>query len=83
MPDAIRILTLNAIKVCAAIAPWLAAMYMFYWLDSSGTWTSDTPHRGKLSVVILGTGMLLSFLVYSYFFRSKAERPASQEERAP
>jgi hypothetical protein len=42
-------------------------MYAFYWLHSSGTWTADTPHRGKLSVIILGTGMLLSFLVQSHF----------------
>ena len=49
------------------MAPWVCAMYAFYWLDSSGTWTADTPHRGKLSVIILGTGMLLSFLVQSHF----------------
>jgi hypothetical protein len=42
-------------------------MYLFYWLDSSGTWTSDTAHRGKLSVVILSAGMALSFLVWSHF----------------
>ena len=42
-------------------------MYLFYWLDSSGTWTPETPHRGKLSVVILGTGMALSFLAWSIF----------------
>ena len=41
-------------------------MYTFYWLDSSGTWTAETPHRGKLSVVILGAGMALSFLLWSW-----------------
>lgn len=40
-------------------------MYFFYWLDSSGTWTPETAHRGKLSVIILGSGMLLSFLAWS------------------
>lgn len=49
-----------------ALAPWLASMYVFYWLESSRTWTSDTPHRGKLSVALLGGGMMLSFLVRSY-----------------
>ena len=46
--------------------PWLAAMYGFYWLDSSGTWTPETPHRGKMSVMILGSGMLLSFLLHTW-----------------
>lgn len=39
-------------------------MYAFYWLDAHA-WTIDTPHRGKLSVMILGAGMLLSLLLYS------------------
>ena len=41
-------------------------MYAFFWLDSSGTWTSETPHRGKMSVAILGAGMLASFLLWSW-----------------
>lgn len=49
-----------------ALAPWLASMYVFYWLESSRTWTGETPHRGKLSVALLGGGMILSFLVRSY-----------------
>jgi len=59
----------NAFKFAIAAAPWLAAMFLFWWLDSSGTWTSDTPHRGKLSVAILSAGMVLSFLLWSHFAR--------------
>ncbi|MEM6512701.1 MAG: hypothetical protein AAF660_06795 [Pseudomonadota bacterium] len=44
--------------------PWIVSMYAFYWLDAHA-WTIDTPHRGKLSVMILGAGMLLSLLLYS------------------
>lgn len=55
------------LKVALALTPWIIAMYVFYWLDSSGTWTSETPHRGKASVLILGTGMAMSFLLHSYF----------------
>ncbi|MEM9533395.1 MAG: hypothetical protein AAGA23_20910 [Pseudomonadota bacterium] len=54
-----------------ATVPWLLAMYLFYWLDSSGTWTVETPHRGKLSVMILGTGMLLSFFAHSLLLRKR------------
>ncbi len=48
-----------------AAVPWILAMYLFFWLDSSGTWTTETPHRGKLSVMILGAGMVATFLLYS------------------
>lgn len=58
-------LALRTSGVAIALVPWLIAMYVFYWLDSSGTWTSETPHRGKISVVLLAGGMLLSFLLYS------------------
>lgn len=49
--------------MAAALVPALAAMYAFYWLDASGTWHRDTPHRGKLSVLLLSSGIALSFVV--------------------
>ncbi len=49
--------------------PWVAAMFGFYWLDASGTWTPDTPPRGKMSVALLATGMILSFLAVSRLTR--------------
>jgi hypothetical protein len=51
--------------------PWLLAMYVFYWLHARGTWTADTPHRGKLSVALLASGMLLSFLIQSWFSKRR------------
>jgi len=69
MPSPLKSRTLHALKVAIAFSPWLAAMYVFYWLDYSGTWTSETPHRGKISVAILAIGMLSTFLVHSYFAR--------------
>jgi len=67
MPGLLKSRSLHALRVAVAFSPWVASMYLFYWLDSSGTWTSETPHRGKISVVILAIGMLLSFLVHSRF----------------
>jgi len=69
MPNSVKSKALQALRILIAFAPWVIASYLFYWLDSSGTWTSDTPHRGKISVAILASGMLLSFLVHSYFTR--------------
>lgn len=72
MPNALKAKTAHVLKFAIAFTPWLVAMYLFYWLDSSGTWTSETPHRGKISVALLVLGMSLTFLIRSYF--TKRER---------
>lgn len=61
------------LNIAVAFTPWVFAMYLYYWLDSSGTWTSDTLHRGKISVAILGAGMALSFLVWSHFAKRESK----------
>ena len=61
----------KALKLLIAFTPWVLACFAFYWLHTSGTWTGDTPHRGKMSVTLLGTGMVLSFLIQSRFISSK------------
>ena len=60
----------HAIEVVIAFTPWLISMYLFYWLDSE-IWTSETAHRGKMSVAILAIGMGLSFLIQSRFTERK------------
>ena len=67
MPQWIRSRVGRILRIMVALTPWLLSMYFFYWLDASGTWTSETPHRGKLSVAILASGMGLSFLLQSWF----------------
>jgi uncharacterized membrane protein YGL010W len=42
-------------------------MFLLYWLEYGQIWTTETAHRGKISVAILLIGMGLSFLVHSYF----------------
>ncbi len=71
MPTSLQTQIHSALKIAIAFVPWVAAMYVFYWLDSSGTWTAETPHRGKISVALLGAGMALSFLVWSHFARQQ------------
>jgi len=71
MPDSLKIRIRNALKLAIAFTPWLVSMYVFFWLHHSEIWTSETPHRGKISVAILGTGMLLSFLLHSHFSRGQ------------
>ena len=66
MPNRLKAKGRHAIECVLALAPWVISMYVFYWLESSGIWTSETPHRGKLSVALLAIGMLASFLLHSY-----------------
>ena len=55
------------LEIAIAFTPWLISMYVLYWLNYGGIWTSATAHRGKISVAILAVGMGLSFLVHSLF----------------
>lgn len=59
------------VRLAVTLTPSLLAMYTFYWLDTSGTWTTDTPHRGKMSVALLTAGLVLSFVVYSRLARGQ------------
>ena len=56
-------------QVALAFTPWVISMYTLYWLEYGAIWTTETAHRGKISVAILATGMVLSFLVQSYFYK--------------
>lgn len=58
---------LKALKLAVAMAPWLISMYTLYWLEHGEIWTTETAHRGKISVSILLVGMALSFLIRSHF----------------
>ena len=54
-------------EVVVSLLPWLMSAFVLYWLEYGEIWTTDTAHRGKISVVILAIGMGLSFLVKSHF----------------
>jgi hypothetical protein len=55
------------LEIAIAFTPWVISMYTLYWLDYGEIWNSGTPHRGKIAVAILATGMALSFLIKSRF----------------
>ena len=67
------------LKIILALLPWVVSMYAFWWLDTN-LWTTETPHRGKLSVIIMGAGMAASFLLQSWFFR--CDRMARQATKS-
>jgi len=71
MSNPLKIQVLSALEVVIAIAPWLVSMYVLYWLEYGEIWTTETAHRGKISVAILAIGMSLSFLIRSHFARRK------------
>jgi hypothetical protein len=74
MPKASAMPLLKIFRLLIAFLPWVLSMYSLYWLEYGGIWTTETPHRGKISVMILSTGMLVSFLVHSYWLRREQEK---------
>jgi hypothetical protein len=42
-------------------------MYTLYWLEHGDIWTTETAHRGKITVSILLVGMVTSFLIMAFF----------------
>ena len=71
MPDSLRTQTRHALKVIIAFAPWVISMFVLYLLETEEVWTTETAHRGKISVAILVVGMTLSFLTHSHFAKRK------------
>ncbi len=74
MPSSFKQQTRHALELVIAFAPWVTASYVFYWLHTNGIWTSDTAHRGKMSVALLAIGMGLSFLIQSHFVAARRRR---------
>jgi hypothetical protein len=66
MPKSLLTLAGHALRVAITLVPWLISMYTLYWLEHVEIWNTDTAHRGKISVLILTTGMLTSFFAYSH-----------------
>ena len=52
------------IKNIINFVPWIISIYVFFLLDTN-LWTYETPHRGKISVIIMSVGMILSLKLYS------------------
>jgi len=65
MSNSLKTRARKALEIALAFLPWIVSMYTLYWLEYGQVWTTETPHRGKISVAILATGMVLSFLVQS------------------
>jgi len=52
------------LKAICYFIPWVVSIYIFYWLDTN-LWTYETPHRGKISVIIMSIGMIISLKIAS------------------
>ena len=65
MSDFYKTKARHLLEVAIAFVPWVISMYLLYWLEYGEIWSTETAHRGKISVAILVAGMGLSFLVKS------------------
>ncbi len=63
----------RALEAAITFTPWVISMFTLYWLEYGEVWTTETAHRGKISVTILATGMVLSFLVQSRISQRKTK----------
>ena len=57
------------LKIAAALAPCILSMYFLYYLGKHEIWVPETPHRDKMTIVILIIGMAMSFFARSYFVK--------------
>ena len=57
------------LKYALAAIPWIAAMYLLYYLGENEIWTTETRYRDLMTIAILVLGMGLSFAVQSYFIK--------------
>jgi hypothetical protein len=71
MPNSVKLPLRHALEIAIAFTPWMLSAFLLYCLEYGEIWTTDTAHRGKISVTILVVGMSLSFLVHSYFVKHK------------
>ena len=55
------------LKIAAALAPCILSMYSLYYLGKHEFWVPETPHRDKMTILILILGMAMSFFARSYF----------------
>ena len=67
MSTSLKSRTRYVFEVAVSLVPWLMSAFALYWLQYGEIWTTETAHRGKISVAILAVGMGLSFLVKSHF----------------
>lgn len=61
----------SSLRITASLAPCILSIYCYYRLDSSGTWTTDQPHRAKLSGATMDIGMLTTLFVHSLLAKSR------------
>lgn len=59
-----------ALKIVIAATPMLIAMHVLYAFGKYEIWVPETAFRDVMTVAIMTTGMLLSFLLQSYFVRT-------------
>ncbi len=67
MLNALKTRARYVLQIAIAVTPWVISMFTLYWLEHGEIWTTETAHRGKISVSILLVGMVLSFLILSRF----------------
>lgn len=64
----------SVLKWTITAIPLLVVMYGLYWLEQSGTWVPQTPHRDKITIAVLALAMALSFVIQSWFLKREKRK---------
>jgi len=67
----LKAITVYALKISVSLAPCIVSMYLLFWLGKHEVWLPETPHRDKITIMVLIMGLAFSFLIYSYFDKQK------------
>jgi ABC-type molybdate transport system permease subunit len=58
-------------RVILVFTPWVLSMYLLYSLGKYEIWVPETAHRDKITAAIILLGLVMSFLLQSYFDKNK------------
>lgn len=59
------------LKLVLGTTPVVLAMYLLYWLEKNKIWVPETPHRDKITIVVVLVGMAMSFFLMSHFAKGQ------------
>ena len=54
------------LKVIASSMPLILSMFVLYYFGKHEVWIPETPHRDKMTILILVLGFSLSFFLHSF-----------------
>ncbi|MDG0970487.1 MAG: hypothetical protein P8Q37_04080 [Porticoccaceae bacterium] len=65
-----------------SFGPLLASMYILFYLESQNIWIPETPHRDKITLLVLIVGMAASFIIRSFLWKTSKDEANRRFEKS-